>query len=499
MRALYRTIAMTATFAIASGCYENFRDAEKIVTINNTTLYDSDIIADPSGNLHAVSRSSGALWYFKSTNEGASWSNAKIDEGNRPNHPVAPECRLHVDAYLDDIYVIYTEDNGDDGGRVNFRKSTDAGESWEESVVLRSGTAPKSDLQITSRGTFGGNTIVVAWREFNVDDWEARVRTSTDGGASFSSSVQASSGGHHRLLGLRYSADYSRVVLLYALAPSGNRYQTEIRSKYSSNGGLSWSGYTVIDQYGKQYDNLGGALELSAEDLVAFWSTNYHLGMSTSATGSSWSAAELISTGWNNRENLRAVFPEGLSGVLSYEANEDIYYRENDGTEWGDSRRLNNFVDGVSDYGGMTNENGELHAAWLDDRWSGFGDPELTWASAEATPTEGEFACSFSQSTTFPFVVRRETRTFDVVLGNWTSADESQDIWVEAVGENGLKKIIYSGTSELIPSQSEVTVSVSVTVPPRAPRQVYELTAYIGNYGKPRIVIDRDTFRATVE
>ena len=466
--------------ALNTGCYENFGDTEKIATINGSTLFDSDLAADDSENLHVAARSSASLWHFKSTDDGATWTNQKIDTGDRPQYPIKPECRMHTDGYSGDLLVAYTEDNGSGGGRVAFAKSTDEGATWISHTSLRSGNAAKADLLITSRGTFTGNAIVVVWREFNGDTWEIRARHSTDGGSSWTASVQASYGRGERALGLGYTPDLSRLVLLYALQPSSNRYQTEVRSKYSTDHGETWSGYYQIADYSKCYDILGGDLRQNGDDLVAVWATNYHLRTSSSTNGSSWGAPEAISSGWNNRENLRMVFPEGLPAVLSYETNEDIYYRENDGGSWVASRRLNNYVDSAHGYGGMIEVNGRLHAVWLDDRWNGYGDPELAWADAAPTPESDEFSVSFSQSTTFPFTSRGADVGFDVVAGNWSGDADSKDVWVEAVGDDGLERTIFTQLNQALEDEEEVTLPVSLRVPGGTPREGYTVTAYIG-------------------
>lgn len=494
-----KTLSLLAALMVGgSGCYENFRDGEKVTNYSGGHWLDSSIAADNDGNLHVLGRSTASLRHYRSEDSGATWdAMGSVDDSDSAPFHISPEVVTKFDPSTGNLYVAYTEAYAS-GGAIVFRRSEDNGATWSAPETLRAGENPKSHLYLESRESVSDPEVVVVWKEFDDGEWRMLARGSEDEGNTWASSVKVAWGRGVTPLGLRYASNSGRVVALYGIHNSGDRYRTEIRSKYSSSVGASWSPWVQVNEsdYGKMYDLQGGDLERNGDDLVAVWATQYHLSVAVSSDGLSWGSHESLATGWNNRKNLDLNFQDGLPAVLSYEANEDYYYRENDGTTWASSRRLNNFIDGVDQVGGLVADAGQLNALWIDSRWD--DGAELTWAMAAATPTTGEFSCSFSQGTTFPYTSRLEVISFEVNAGNWTDSDDVQDVWVLARGENGLEKVIYARTDVPLASETEQSVTVSLTVPPRAPRQSYELIASIGDYALESS-IDQDQWQVIVE
>jgi len=98
-----------------------------------------------------------------------------------------------------DVYVVWDDDTSGNA-EILYRKSTDGGASFGSTVNLSNdaGTSRAPALVVF------GNNIYVVWSDDTVGNFEIYYRKSTDGGASFGSTVNLSSNGADSGSGCRY-------------------------------------------------------------------------------------------------------------------------------------------------------------------------------------------------------------------------------------------------------------------------------------------------------
>ncbi len=493
-------IVAVCVVLIAGGCYENFGPAKKIVSMVGGTWKGAGIVADEDRLLHVVARNNTYVKHYWSDDYGDSWHwGDVIDQTDCAYFSTSPEVELHADTY--GLYVVYSAYEGAESGKLCFSRSTDNGTTWSTPTRLRYGSNIKDQFRIESAGIVTNGTLVVAWREFTGETYEIRTKRSTDRGSTWESSLTAVEGHEIALLGLRYTGTYSRLCLLYGSHPGSDRYKAEIASKYSSDDGAAWGNRNQVNNtdYGKSYDILGGDLEKDPDgNLIAVWSTSTDLRAALSADGYNWTDHETIRSSDGQRTDVNLVYVEGFPPVISYRLDRDIYYTEHDGDAWLDSRRLNNYVDSVINFGGLAANSGDLDAVWFDTRWNGNDLAQMATAHSDPSPAAENWGIDIIQSTTFPVAYRGEEVTYNVRIGNWTSERETGYVWVEAEGENGVSVVLRQGVITL-DSQYERTVHFSKTIPGSAPLQTYEVTAYVSTAGYFTDPLDQDTFEVLIE
>lgn len=154
------------------------------VTWGNTAISsnqgDPVFCADSLGNFYLAVLSSG-IRLLKSTDKGVSWTNL----GNIVNNSNADKEWIAADQtggpFQNHVYMAYV--NFATGASVDFHRSTNNGASWSFVGNMGTGTPnPGPDVAVGP-----GGRVYLAWYNGGTV-----VRVSTDGGASFNSSVQAS-------------------------------------------------------------------------------------------------------------------------------------------------------------------------------------------------------------------------------------------------------------------------------------------------------------------
>jgi len=154
------------------------------VTWGNTAIAsnqgDPVFCADSLGNFYCAVLSSG-IRLLKSTDKGVTWTNL----GNIVSNSNADKEWIAADQtngpYQNHVYMAYV--NFATGASVDFHRSTNNGASWSFVGNMGTGTPnPGPDVAVGP-----GGRVYLAWYNGGTV-----VRVSTDGGASFNSSVQAS-------------------------------------------------------------------------------------------------------------------------------------------------------------------------------------------------------------------------------------------------------------------------------------------------------------------
>lgn len=224
------------------------------VVWNNTAITsnqgDPVFCADSLGNFYLAVLSNGVRLY-KSTDGGVSWTNL----GNIVNNANADKEWIWADqtggTYQNHVYMAYV--NFATSASVDFWRSTNNGASWTMIGNMGTGTPnPGPDI-----ATGPGGRVYLAW--FNGG---TVIRVSTDGGANFASSVQASfhstpgsingsgryvlktdirvNGMPHIAVDMSSGSRRGYIYNVYATNPPGPD-AADIYCTRSTDGGVTWS------------------------------------------------------------------------------------------------------------------------------------------------------------------------------------------------------------------------------------------------------------------
>jgi len=153
------------------------------------------------------------------------------------------------------LYVVYrtsdSETHGfDSTGRIVIRKSTDGGQTWSgETTVADEANIDERNPNIIIFDNNGTETILVVYNTYDGSNYYAYCRKSTDGGQTWSDKIALSSGNIRATRGRPILLSNGKLLVpIYNKVSSGHVYVVE-----SSDGGDSWTEYTVSDSYGDEF------------------------------------------------------------------------------------------------------------------------------------------------------------------------------------------------------------------------------------------------------
>jgi ethanolamine utilization microcompartment shell protein EutL len=226
----------------------------RILFKRNTISFDPSIIVSHNGsfnktdvavsgnNVYVVSReniteppASDAIWYRRSTDGGASFSGAVNLRTTTTGSMFEPS----LTASGNNVYVVWDDDGtASQGSDVLYRRSTDGGASFGSTVNLTENTA--ADAEETAMAA-SGNNVYVFWSNFVTgSSSDILYKKSTNGGTSFGDTKNLSNtAGSSREPAVAVSGNNVYVVWRERDSTSGNQ---EILYRRSTNGGASFSG-----------------------------------------------------------------------------------------------------------------------------------------------------------------------------------------------------------------------------------------------------------------
>jgi len=224
------------------------------------------------------------VYYVRSTDAGETWGE-ETPLTNAPEYQWFP-C---VAAGGDNVYVVWYDTRNGGNGEVYFRRSTDAGVTWEPEARLTNEPNSSCYASVSAADSF----VHVVWSDTRTyfDIWYKR---STDYGATWSDDIQLTTDPGAS----DFPASWTEGPDVYVVFDDNRAGNNEIFFKHSSDNGLSWS-----------------------EDARL-----------TSAAGSS-SSAEITSSG----DRLHVVWQDARNG-----GSPEIYYKlsRDKGLTWKDDIRL---------------------------------------------------------------------------------------------------------------------------------------------------------------
>lgn len=327
---------------------------------NNARTVDSD-----GGTLHTV-WSDGRdgnyeVYYKKSTNAGLSWGT-----DTRLTNSAGFSFYPAISVSGNRVMVTWTDDrNG--YYDIYFKKSDDAGNSWSPDVRLTNNTSTSNYPSIDA----SGNTIIIVWQDNRHSNYEIYSKRSTDGGNNWETDF--------RLTNNSSFSEWPSVTIsgsIVNIAWEDNRDgNKEIYSKYSTDGGISWSGDNRLTNNSSPSTSVSASSEGNFVDLT--WSDqrdgNWEIYYKYSADG-----------GVTYSPDLRLTNASGNSwwpSISSYDSfihvcwqdardgNKEIYYKlsTDGGSTWSGDLRLTN-SSAVSDFPCINISGSALHIVWYDER-----------------------------------------------------------------------------------------------------------------------------------
>ena len=302
-------------------------------------------------------------WFQKSTDGGKNWSTGvKGNSGANFDKEMVTSDNLTTSPFANNFYCGWTDFNSGNGA-VAFNKSTDKGTTFSNELILRSGTVGFGQGVNVQTGING--EVYVCWADHKqvVSPFKADgmgFAKSTNGGVSFAPSSVIFPYSGTRVDNTDPTYNFSRVNdfpsmavdkstrshrgRIYITYPEANQIDghSEIKLRYSDNGGTTWSNGVVI--------NIPTARQsffpwVSVDDKYGIvWVVYYALDQATGYSTNTYVAASINGTQWFNTK---------VSDVAHITAPIDN----------------SNFAAGYAgDYIGIVAYNAVAHPVWMDNR-----------------------------------------------------------------------------------------------------------------------------------
>jgi hypothetical protein len=234
------------------------------INLSNDTIWSSDPQIISSGNNIYVVWDTGTgttgnydILFTRSTNSGATFSNTPINLSNDTEYSSSPQ----IISSENNVYVVwhhYAAGNTD----ILFTRSTDGGATFSNTPInLSNDTGWSSSPQIIS----SENNVYVVWFDYAAGIADILFTRSTDGGATFSSTINLSNNaGRSEYPQIAVSGNNVYVVWFdYATG------LTDIYFKRSTDGGATFSGSSNLS------NNIGGAyspqIAVSGNNVYVVW------------------------------------------------------------------------------------------------------------------------------------------------------------------------------------------------------------------------------------
>lgn len=339
------------------------------LTNNNsqsTRAYNNARTIDSDGEILHTVWSDGRdgnyeVYYKKSTNAGVSWG-ADTRLTNSAGFSFYPAISVSGNR----IMVTWTDDrNG--YYDIYFKKSDDAGNTWSPDIRLTNNTTTSNYPSIDA----SGNIIIIVWQDSRHSNYEIYSKRSTDGGNTWEPDF--------RLTNNSSFSEWPSVTIsgsIVNVAWEDNRDgNKEIYSKYSTDGGTSWSGDNRLTNNSSPSTSVSASSEGNFVDLTwsdqrdGNWEIYYKYSADggvtyssdlrlTNATGNSWSPSvhsydSFIHVCWQDARN----------------GGTEIYYKlsTDGGSTWSEDLRLTNSA-AASNLPCINISGSALHIVWYDER-----------------------------------------------------------------------------------------------------------------------------------
>jgi len=301
------------------------------------------------------------IYYKRSANAGVNW-NADVRLTNNTGSSYYPA--IHVGGNT--IMVTWT-DNRDGNYEIYFKKSEDGGSTWSTDTRLTNNASLSDYPSIDA----SGSTVVISWQDNRDGNYEVYSKRSGDGGNNWEADQRLSSNSAF--------SEYPTVTisgLKVNIAWEDNRDgNREIYNKYSTDGGVTWSGENRLTNNSSQSTSVSITSEGDFVDMTwsdqrdGNWEIYYKYSFDgginfgpdqrlTNASGNSWYPSIATDDAF-----IHICWQEARDG------NNEVYYKisTDGGASWSGDLRLTNDA-GASSTPSINISGSALHIVWSDNR-----------------------------------------------------------------------------------------------------------------------------------
>lgn len=257
-------------------------------------------------------------WFQKSTNGGLTWSTGvKGDEGANFDKEMVTSDNLTTSPFANNFYCTWTDFNSG-GGAVAFNRSTDKGVTFSNKIQLRSGTVGFGQGCNAQTGPNG--EVYVCWADHQtvISPFAADgmgFAKSTNGGVSFTPASVIFPYTGTRVDGTSSTYNFTRVNdfpsmavdksattkrgRIYIAYPEKNASgHSEIKVRFSSDGGTTWSAGKVVNIPTARESFLPWVTVDDATGIV--WVVYYALDQATGYVTNTYVAGSVTGLKWVN-------------------------------------------------------------------------------------------------------------------------------------------------------------------------------------------------------
>lgn len=335
-------------------------------SLNNATCLAKGLTGAGEEALHLIffddRDGNREIYYKRSIDGGASWSSdLRLTNDAAISHfPAVAVAGLVV-------HVVW-EEYRDGNAEIYYKRSTDAGASWEADTRLTNDAANSLSPSVA----VSGSNVHVTWFDQRDGNNEIYYKRSIDGGQSWSTDIRLTNNSSSSIYSA-VAAVGDRIHVVWEEYRDGNG---EIYYKRSTDGGASWSADTRLTN--NAANSFSPSVAAAAGDVNIAWfdqrDGNLEIYDKHSANeGLNWSTDKRITNdpAVSNYPSV-VVVAGGVVHLVWFDerdGNTEIYYsRSTDrGANWGPDIRLTNDTARSTDPSMVVTASG-IHVAWTDAR-----------------------------------------------------------------------------------------------------------------------------------
>ena len=301
------------------------------------------------------------IYYKRSTDDGISWG----ADTRLTNDPASSQ--LSTVAVSGDVVYVMWYDLRNGAGEIYYKRSTDAGLTWEDDIRLTNNAGVSGNPSVTVSGQF----VHFVWEDETIGNYKIYYKRSTDGGASWEADVQLT---NNFAMSWRPSVSVSGSVVHVVWTDKRDGANGEIYYKRSTDGGVSWDTDTRLTNDPSVSSNC--SVDVSGQVVHVFWNDdrdgNFEIYYKSSTDeGASW-GTDIRLTNNSDVSNYPSVTSSGsIIHVVweDYRDGSEIYYKSSTdgGLNWDEDTRLTN-AGSFSMYPSVSVSDSVVHVLWEDFR-----------------------------------------------------------------------------------------------------------------------------------
>lgn len=305
------------------------------------------------------------IYYRRSADAGETWGE-EIRLTNNSDMSRFPSVAVSGSV----VHVVW-EDNRDGNPEIYYKRSTDAGITWEADVRLTNNSAISAEASVA----VSGSNVHVVWTDDRDGDYEIYYKSSTDGGLTWGADTRLTNHtAYSRMPSVAVSGSLVHVVWADRL---DRESYDEVYYKCSTDGGITWGTDTRLTNNSDYFSSWLASVSASGPVVHVVFTgnrdgdTEIYYKRSTDS-GLNWSAVIRLTnnTGFSESPSVIAsVQAVHIVWADSRDGNYEIYYKRSTdgGVNWGSDTRLTDGSD-QSVNSSVTVSGSVVHVVWKDLR-----------------------------------------------------------------------------------------------------------------------------------